>query len=132
MTIHIYEDKVRYSEVDKMGRAYNAHYLTWFELGRTDYFRKKNLNYSEIEEKRGLFLPVRESYVKYKIPLFYDEYYCVYTKCCLIDKYRIRFDYSIKNSQKRLCSTGFTVHVFIDSKSSMIEVPDFFLKALEQ
>ncbi|MCK9224664.1 MAG: acyl-CoA thioesterase [Candidatus Muirbacterium halophilum] len=131
MGYSVYKDKVRYSEVDKMGRVYNSHYLTWFELGRTDYFKKKSLNYAQIEDERGLFLPVRESYIKYKYPLLYDEDYLVFTKCKIIDKYRIKFDYSIKNSQNKLSTIGYTFHVFIDKSGRIIEVPDFFVKAME-
>lgn len=126
----IYKDKVRYSEVDKMGRAYNAHYLTWFELGRTDLFTKKGLPYSEIENVKGLFLPVRESYVRYKIPLLYNEDYSVHTKCMIIDRFRIRFDYTLRNSKDRVSALGHTIHVFIDENSNMIEIPDFFKAAI--
>ena len=29
--------RVRYSETDQMGIVYHAHYLVWFEIGRTEW-----------------------------------------------------------------------------------------------
>ncbi|MYF85908.1 MAG: acyl-CoA thioesterase, partial [Rhodospirillaceae bacterium] len=31
--------RVRYAEVDGQGVAYNAHYLTWYDVGITEYLR---------------------------------------------------------------------------------------------
>ena len=31
--------RVRYSETDQMGIVYHAHYLVWFEIGRTEWCR---------------------------------------------------------------------------------------------
>ncbi len=125
------EIKVRYSEIDGMGRAYNAHYLTWFELGRTDFFRKRGWEYSGIEKDKRLFLPVRETYVKYKRPLFYDDDIVVETSCQLLDSKRIRFSYRLRRDGV-LCASGYSVHVFINEQSVMVNIPDFFIEALKK
>jgi acyl-CoA thioester hydrolase len=38
--------RVRYSETDQMGTVYNAHYLVWFEIGRTDWCRAAGIPYT--------------------------------------------------------------------------------------
>ena len=43
--------RVRYAETDRMGIAYNAHYLTWFEVGRTEFMRCSGLSYRAVEER---------------------------------------------------------------------------------
>ena len=49
--------RVRYAETDRMGIAYNAHYLTWFEIGRTEFMRSAGFPYRDMEA-RGLNLPL--------------------------------------------------------------------------
>ncbi|HSE62924.1 MAG TPA: thioesterase family protein, partial [Thermoanaerobaculia bacterium] len=49
--------RVRYSETDQMGIVYHAHYLVWFEIGRTEWCRAAGIPYSDME-KAGLFIPV--------------------------------------------------------------------------
>ncbi|MFA5478796.1 MAG: thioesterase family protein [Candidatus Muiribacteriota bacterium] len=120
--------KIRYSEVDKMGRAYNAHYLVWFEVGRTDFFREREVVYSELENKHNLFLPVREAYCKFKSPVSYDDDIEILTDCKMLDKKRIKFSYKIINlNTEKICALGFTVHVFIESNGKTVLIPEFII-----
>ena len=64
--------RVIYGDTDAGGVVYNANYLRYFEVGRTEMMRAWAVPYSEIE-KRGLVLPVTESYVRYKAPALYDD-----------------------------------------------------------
>ena len=57
MLIHKTTNRVIYGDTDKMGYAYNANYLRWFEIGRSEMFRSMGLSYKTIET-RGFFLPV--------------------------------------------------------------------------
>lgn len=34
-------ERIRYSEVDRMGVAHNKNYFEWFEIGRTEFCRQK-------------------------------------------------------------------------------------------
>ena len=43
------EVRVRYAETDKMGVAYYANYLVWFEVGRAELCRVKGFSYSDLE-----------------------------------------------------------------------------------
>ena len=45
------EERVRYSETDRMGVAHNKSYFEWFEIGRTEFCRKKGIPYKEIEAR---------------------------------------------------------------------------------
>jgi len=72
--IYTYSHKMRsrYSETDKMGYVYYGRYLEYFEVGRTEMIRSIGYPYRKLEEQ-GVMLPVVESHVKYKAPLFYDD-----------------------------------------------------------
>ena len=95
-----------------MGLAYNGHYLTWFEVGRTEFLRDLGFTYNETE-KTGLRLPVIEASVKYLKPAHYDDVLTI--KTCFGKKpgLRIRMDYEICRDDTCL-ATGFSEHVFTD------------------
>jgi acyl-CoA thioester hydrolase len=71
-----FEERVRYSEIDRMGVAHNKNYFEWFEIGRTEYCHKKNIPYKSIEEQ-GYYLVVAEAFCRYKRPLRYDETFLI-------------------------------------------------------
>ena len=48
------EQRVLYGDTDSMGVAYYANYLKWFEIGRTELFRRVGSSYHSVEV--GLFL----------------------------------------------------------------------------
>ena len=64
--------RVRYAETDKMGVVYHAHYVVWFEVGRTEYCRAAGLPYRSMEESGGLIL-VTGLDCRYRRPARYDD-----------------------------------------------------------
>lgn len=62
----------RYAETDKMGYVYYGRYLEYFEVARTEMIRSLGMPYSELEDE-GIMLPVVQTHVDYKAPIFYDE-----------------------------------------------------------
>ena len=64
--------RVIYGDTDAMGFAYYGNYLKWFEIGRSEWFRKTGTTYRELE-KSGLYLPVVEAHCSYLKPAFYDD-----------------------------------------------------------
>lgn len=47
--------RVRYQETDQMGVVFHGNYVTWFEIGRTEWIRNAGYDYKTIEEQ-GLLL----------------------------------------------------------------------------
>lgn len=64
--------RVAYGETDAMGRVYYAHYLVWFERGRTELLREMGFAYREMEAG-DLLLPVRRCEVRYAGYAAYDD-----------------------------------------------------------
>jgi len=62
----------RYAETDKMGYVYYGRYLEYFEVARTEMIRSLEMPYSELEEQ-GIMLPVIQTHIDYKAPIYYDE-----------------------------------------------------------
>ncbi|MFC1651518.1 acyl-CoA thioesterase [Candidatus Latescibacterota bacterium] len=125
---HTTKIRVRYSETDKMGLAYNSHYLTWFEVGRTEFLRDLGFTYYETE-KTGLRLPVIEAGIKYLKPALYDDVITI--KTCFGKKpgLRIRMDYEICREDACL-ATGFSEHVFTDEDLKPKKPSKVFLKKI--
>ena len=93
--------RVIYGDTDKMGVAYHANYLRWFEMGRTEMFRSLGLSYRDIES-RGVYLPVSEAYCKFKSPARYDDIMVIETSLDTKVRGGIKFDYPRNPLAKKL------------------------------
>ncbi len=94
---------VRYSETDQMGIAYYAHYVVWFEVGRTHYMAIHGLPYREIEA-RGLILPVSETYYRLIAPARYGDLITVDTWLVKLESRRVTFGYRVRRGPARLAA----------------------------
>jgi len=114
-----------------MGVAHNKNYFEWFEIGRTEYCRQKNIPYKSIEEQ-GYFLVVVESACHYKRPLTYDEQIVIQVKMMEALPKKVVFEYEIYSRDKnRLAASGRTVHVPTNEKSQVTRLPDDLLQKLK-
>lgn len=130
------EHRVIYGDTDAGGVVYNANYLRYCEMGRTELMRSCFIPYSKIEE-RGLIIPVTESYLRYKAPAFYDDLITIETSLVEIKKFSCRFNYRIvKDTGKdkpQLLVKGFTVHACINRQGKLTPFPaDLASKMLAQ
>ena len=55
-----------------MGIVYHAHYLVWFEIGRTEWCRAAGLPYAEME-RAGIFIPVTRVECAFRRRSSYDD-----------------------------------------------------------
>ena len=124
--------RTRYSETDQMGVCYYGNYLTWFEVARTEYFREAGLPYTEFE-KEGIYLPVAESYCRYKKPIYYDDEIIIKTYIVSLRRTSIKFFYKVyrKTNLDNLLSEGWTVHVFVDKNMKACAVPEIIYSKVE-
>lgn len=118
------EERVRYSETDQMGVAHNKVYFEWFELGRTEYCRQKNIPYKEIEA-RGYYLVVAEAFCRYKRPLRYDETFLIRVSLQEFTSKKAAFAYELRTKQeKKLIAQGYTIHIVTNAKAEVCSLPD--------
>ncbi len=114
----IYETgiRVRYQETDQMGVVYHANYLTWFEIGRTEFIRSVGYPYASFEE-RGLLLPVVNLHIQYQSPARYDDEIVIATQVKRFTGVRLTFYYEIKHKHTaNLLVTGETEHVWVNEQ----------------
>jgi acyl-CoA thioester hydrolase len=121
--------RVRYGEVDRMGVAYHANYLVWFEQGRTEFLRALGGTYRHLEDQ-GTLLMVVETGVRHLKPAGYDDLVRVRTHLAKLRPVRLRFEYEVFRGEE-LLATGFTVLAATDRSGRPRRVPSAFRRALE-
>jgi acyl-CoA thioester hydrolase len=116
--------RVRYPETDRMGVAYHAHYLVWFELGRTELMRELGCAYGELEDRASIFFPVIDLGVRYLASARYDEELEVRTRLVSSGLARVRFEYElIRLEGDRVLATGYTEHAAVGSEGKPLRMP---------
>lgn len=119
------EIRVRYAETDQMAIAYYAHYLVWFEVGRTEWCRCVGFTYREMEQEEGVYLRVADVHCRYKAPARYDDVLILKTRVKQFNRRLIVFGYELmRQGTGELLATGETTHTFSDSKGRLRSLPE--------
>ena len=107
--------RVRYSETDRMGIVYNANYLSWFEVARTELCRCFGRSYRQWEEQ-GYMVPLVEAHCVYKSPARYDDVIILYCRTPIesIKPHSVVFEYRITMEDDKLLAEGWTKHAFVN------------------
>jgi acyl-CoA thioester hydrolase len=117
---HVRTLRVRYSETDKMGIVYNANYLDWFEVARTELCRSYGVPFTHWEAE-GLALPVIECYCRYKSSAFYDDLVELWCRALDVKVHTLMFEYMVvRESDKKLLAEGWTKHACTDTNTGKI------------
>ncbi|HBG18823.1 MAG TPA: thioesterase [Desulfobulbaceae bacterium] len=133
MQEHIFSTTTRvlYGDTDAGGVVYNANYLRYFEIGRTELMRAWVLSYRDIESL-GLVLPVTECWSRYKAPAFYDDLLTIETTIAEISNLKCRFNYRILRKEDhidrpKLLVKGYTVHAAVTRDGKLARLPEEIL-----
>ncbi|WP_187263781.1 acyl-CoA thioesterase [Pontibacter beigongshangensis] len=124
--------RVRYAETDQMGYVYYGNYAAYYEVARTEVFRRLGIHYKEMEAT-GTMMPVLELKCKYIRPAKYDDLLTV--KLLLRHKpkgSRILIEYEVYNEEKVLLNVGETTMVFVTMQSGRpTAVPELIHQKLD-
>ena len=120
---------VRYSETDQMVRVYYSRYLEWFELARASHLKSAGFPYSDME-KKGLYLVVADTYIKYLKPAKYEEEITIKTMIKEVTKVSVVFEYEVVNGKKELLSTGNSKLVATTKEGKVTAIPENVKKLL--
>ena len=123
--------RVRYPEVDRMNVAHHMHFLTWMEMGRTEWMRSAGVPYGVLEDRDGLRFPVTEVQVSYHRAARYDEELNVRTALSHADRIRVRFEYEVsRHDENGLLATGHSVHACVRRDGRPTRMPKALLARL--
>jgi acyl-CoA thioester hydrolase len=124
------EIRVRYAETDQMGVAYYANYLVWFEVGRSEFCRKRGFRYADLEAL-GFKLVVSDVHCRYRNSARYDETVIARTRLKGVNKRMLTFGYQIlREDQEEVIAEGETRHICVDSNGKTKSLPERFLLCL--
>lgn len=121
--------RVRYSETDRMGIVYHGHYISWFEIGRTEYCRAAGVPYRALEDS-GLLILVTAVECKYRRSARYDDEVRVATSLSELASRGLAFTYEVFDAGARLLARGATRHVFADSAGKPVRAPAAVIETL--
>ena len=128
---HVSRIRTRYAETDQMGAIYNSHYLTYFEVGRTEYLRDAGFRYRDLEA-RGVYLVVSEAHCKYRTPARYDEVLTVTTWVDRVRPTRIDFRHRLAREEDgTVIADGHLVLACIGANRRPQPLPDDVKQAIE-
>ena len=65
--------RVRWAEVDRQDIVFNGHYLTYFDVAITEYWRAIGVPYPAVTERWGSDLFVVKAGIEYHAPAHYDD-----------------------------------------------------------
>lgn len=118
--------RVRYAETDQMGVVYHGNYAQYFEMGRVEWLRNLGMSYKWMEEN-GVMLPVVSLSFNFKKPARYDDLLTIKTIFKSQTSVKIDFDFEIYNEQNELLTTGYSLLVFVDSKTGKPILPPSYI-----
>ena len=105
--------RVRYAETDQMGYVYHGNYAAYFEVARTEAFRKLGISYKELEAD-GVGMPVGELRTRFRRPARYDDLLTVRLLLRQVPEgTRVLFEYEIYDEAGQLLTEGHTLMVFV-------------------
>ena len=114
-----------------MGVVYHAHYLVYFEQGRTEFLRAFGPSYREVEES-GLLLVVADAGARFLRPGRYDDVLVVRTRVASVSGVRLRFEYEVvRPADGATLAVGHTTLASTDVEGRPIRLPEALRAVLE-
>lgn len=125
--------RVRYSEIDRQGIAFNAHYLTWYDTAITEYFRWLPYAYHEQLHRTGTDFHTVRTVVEYARPIYFDEDIEVHARVAKLGRSSLTFLLEIHPAgDDALYATGEVVWVNTDQTTRRAApVPEDLIPLLE-
>jgi acyl-CoA thioester hydrolase len=105
--------RVRWAEVDKQGIVFNGHYLLYFDVGITEYWRATGFPYPQGLLDQGSDLYVVKSTVEYHRSAEYDDELEVCVRVARIGRSSMNFAIEIHRGGDHLVS-GEVIYVNAD------------------
>jgi acyl-CoA thioester hydrolase len=117
--------RVRVADTDLMGIVHHAKYLTYFEVGRVEYLRRRGVSYARCVQEQ-VYFPVVDLNVRYHKPARFDDRLVVETWTDKLMAYSVRFAYRIQRMGAAGLDTlaqGFTRHGCVDGAGQIRRIP---------
>ena len=101
--------KIYYEDTDESGRVYYANYLKFLERGRTEFLYKLNLNHKYLKNMFDIIFVVKDCYIDFKKPAFFEDYINIETNIIKYSKVKIVFFQKIFCNNELLVEAKITI-----------------------
>jgi acyl-CoA thioester hydrolase len=120
--------RVRFCETDAMGIVHHSNYLVYFETGRVEWLRRRNIDYAAWVAK-GVQTPVANAELTYRTPSRFDDLLSIETT--LMRLRAVSLDYSYRVTREgTLIAEGSTRLACVDAQGKLARIPDHMRDAL--
>ena len=122
--------RVRFGETDLMGIAHHASYLSYLEVARIEWLRRRGITYASWAEQ-GIHLPVVDLSIKYRAPVRFDDEIDVEATLGELRVVSARFDYRIlRAAGGTLCAEGSTRLACVDGRGALRRISEEMIQGL--
>jgi acyl-CoA thioester hydrolase len=120
------ERKVRFDELDPLNIMWHGNYASFFEEGRVALGNKYSIGYTDFY-KNGVYIPLKKFHIDFIAPLEFDKVYQIETLLHWNEAAKLNFEFCIYNEDKKLMTSGYSVHLMLDAKKGiLVAKPQFF------
>jgi len=123
--------RIRYADTDQMGVVHHAKYLEYFEIGRTEYMRRRGLSYAEVE-RRGIFLALVEGHIRWRRAGRYDGEISIRTWMEELSGAKVKFRYEVLDERGDTLADGWTVLGSVNGDGRAVRIPAWLRESLEE
>ena len=124
--------RVRWAEVDRQGIVFNGHYLLYFDVGITEYWRAIGCPYPDGLLEHGSDMFVKKSTIEYHASAVYDDVVEVLVRVARIGRSSVQFLLEIHRGDTLLVN-GEILYVNADPQTkTSAPVPVFLREAIER
>lgn len=102
--------RVRWAEVDMQGIVFNGHYLNYFDVAFTEYWRATGLPGALLQAKEGKEMFARKATIDYLAPARFDDILEIGVRCTNLGTTSLRFTLGIFRYDELLI-TGELIYV---------------------
>ncbi|MCU0443729.1 MAG: acyl-CoA thioesterase [Microscillaceae bacterium] len=99
-----HELRVRWAEVDAQAIVFNGHYLMYFDVAITEYFRQLGITFPDGILAYGTDMFVKKASVEYHAPARFDNWLKIYVRVAKIGTSSVQFLLEIIHENHRLIS----------------------------
>ena len=119
------ERTVRFEEVDALGIVWHGRYASYFEDARIALGKKYGIGYMDFYT-HGVVAPIKIMHFDYHLPLQFQEKMTIKGILHWSDAARMNFEFTIRNGNGELATTGFTVQLMLDRNENILMIPPPF------
>ena len=121
----VYEDTVRFDEVDSIGVAHNVRYLFWLERARIEYFGNLGISINPNTFSSDLPIMVVHNEIDYFSPSHFGDKYKIFSRASFIKKSSIGFENIVTLKDDTILATAKTIYVYLDKvEKKPSRIPD--------